>query len=261
MTEQNLDMEIDLLEEQQRALLDQDLDDEKALYEFEELANDSVLNEEKEPTTKIPMNNDNKEKEEAIPRPEAIFLHGLDEMSTKDIRAYCNDLPPLEKIEWINDTSCNLIFNNEESAKQAIQNLLASDINDPVTHHILRKAKAYTQENSNHIFNNLHIRVATTWDIKEPGARDRSRYYLLHGSDDDNSFDRSELPRGGIFDRLGNRRKESTRHRQQQQQRRRSLSPQSSHHHHNRSARNDNEDNLIQIPDSLKGRIGSRRPR
>lgn len=173
----------------------------------------------------------------------------------------------------------NLVFANEEAAQQAIQSLLASDVDDPVTHQVLRKAKAYTQESSDHVFNNLHIRIATTWDIKEPGARDRSRYYLLHGGD--NPFDRSELPKGGVFDRLGNRRKESTRRRQQHQdgnnrQRRRSLSPQSSrsssHHHQNRSARdnddndhdkdnNGNDDHAIQIPDSLKGRIGSRRPR
>lgn len=38
-------------------------------------------------------------------RPEAILLQGVDEMKTRDIRVYCQDLP-LDKIEWINDTSC-----------------------------------------------------------------------------------------------------------------------------------------------------------
>ncbi|KAI9268130.1 hypothetical protein BDA99DRAFT_504925 [Phascolomyces articulosus] len=216
-----------------------------------------------------------KDQKEAMPRPEAIFLHGLDEMSTKDIRAYCNNLP-LEKIEWINDTSCNLVFADEEGAQQAIDTLLASDIQDPVTHHILRKAKAYTQENSDHVFNNLHIRIATTWDVKEPGARDRSRYYLLHGGDDAGGrymtttkpFDRSELPKGGIFDRLGKRkesRPNTRRHHpyQQQDKRRRSLSPRPPRSSSGREEEQGNrgKDVSIQIPDSLKGRIGSRRPR
>lgn len=41
-------------------------------------------------------------------RPEAILLQGVDEMKTRDIRVYCQDLP-LDKIEWINDTSCKCV--------------------------------------------------------------------------------------------------------------------------------------------------------
>ena len=108
-----------MLEEQQHALIDQDLDDKKALDEFEELAydanvpatNEGGLHQDTTTIDNKSMHNNNEDMEkdknkEAILRPEAIFLHGLDEMSTKDIRTYCNDLPPLEKIEWINDTSC-----------------------------------------------------------------------------------------------------------------------------------------------------------
>ncbi|KAI8144588.1 hypothetical protein BJV82DRAFT_607841 [Fennellomyces sp. T-0311] len=177
--------------------------------------------------------------DEATVRREAIYLHGLDEMSTKDINAYCTDLD-VKKVEWINDSSCNLVFEDEETANKAISSLLRSDPEDPVTHRVLRKARAYTQESSGHVFDNLHIRVATTQDIKEPGARDKSRYYLLHGEE-------QRRNNGSVFDRLG-KRNENRPTRRRPQERRRSLSPQ--------PIRAD-----IKIPDRLKGRIGARRPR
>jgi hypothetical protein len=42
-------------------------------------------------------------------RPEAVHVHGVDEMSTKDIEAYFGEQKP-KKIEWINDTSCKYIM-------------------------------------------------------------------------------------------------------------------------------------------------------
>ncbi|KAI9496972.1 hypothetical protein BDB00DRAFT_785080 [Zychaea mexicana] len=204
---------------------------------------------------------------ESIPRPEALFLHGLDEMSTKDIRAYCSNLS-LEKIEWINDTSCNLVFANKEAVEKAIEELLVSDIEDPVTHRILRKARAYTQESSGHVFDNLHIRIATDWDVKERGARDRSRYYLLHGGDSGPAASSRlpDLPKGGVFNRLGRRnesRPQGRRGGRQRQEERRSLSPQPrrSDRRFNDDGTTADDDSSIQVPDSLKGRIGPRRPR
>lgn len=38
-------------------------------------------------------------------RPEAIHLHGTDDMSTKDVFAYFTVYSP-RNIEWINDSSC-----------------------------------------------------------------------------------------------------------------------------------------------------------
>ena len=38
-------------------------------------------------------------------RLDAILIHGVDEMSTKDIFAYFNDFAP-GSVEWIDDSSC-----------------------------------------------------------------------------------------------------------------------------------------------------------
>lgn len=161
--------------------------------------------------------------------------------------------------------------------------MLVSDIDEPLTHTILRKSKVYTQEDSNRTFEGLHIRKATTADVKEKGSRDRSRYYLLYG--DAREQDRTQTRRpqqrsrngtGSIIDRLGpktdilsrlgkrDERRPTYRNyarsaRPPQQHRRRSLSPRSTRSPARRDDSNDDAE--IQIPDSLKGRIGVRRPR
>ncbi|KAI8578373.1 hypothetical protein K450DRAFT_247576 [Umbelopsis ramanniana AG] len=103
-------------------------------------------------------------------------------MATKDIEEYFGDRKPI-KIEWINDTSCNAVFDSAEQAKEAIQDLLLEPTSD-INHTLLRKAKVYTME-SGRTVNNLHLRLASEWDVKERGARERSRYYLLHGVNKD----------------------------------------------------------------------------
>lgn len=127
-------------------------------------------------------------------------------MATKDIEEYFGDRKPI-KIEWINDTSCkyylapklgtrppplylfhhwllgNAVFETAEQATEAIQDLLIEPTSD-INHTLLRKAKVYTME-SGRTVNNLHLRLASEWDVKERGARERSRYYLLHGLNKD----------------------------------------------------------------------------
>ncbi|EDV21708.1 uncharacterized protein TRIADDRAFT_59704 [Trichoplax adhaerens] len=48
----------------------------------------------------------------------ALHLHGTDEMSTKDVIRYFEKFPP-GSIEWINDSSCNVIWDDENTAKRA----------------------------------------------------------------------------------------------------------------------------------------------
>ena len=42
-------------------------------------------------------------------RPEAVYLHGTDDMSTADVFAYFRVYAP-RNIEWINDSSCKCLF-------------------------------------------------------------------------------------------------------------------------------------------------------
>ncbi|KAL4647563.1 nuclear cap-binding protein subunit 3 isoform X1 [Arapaima gigas] len=59
----------------------------------------------------------------AIPklRPEALHVCGLDEMSTQDVFAYFKEYPPAH-IEWIDDTSCNVVWLDENTSTRALIN-------------------------------------------------------------------------------------------------------------------------------------------
>ncbi|KAL0135329.1 hypothetical protein V8B55DRAFT_1555947 [Mucor lusitanicus] len=130
---------------------------------------------------------------EALPRPTAIFLHGVDDMSTADITAYANS-PLLVKVEWINDSSCNLAFKTQEDASQVAQTLLSEPV-PALDHRTLVAAKPF----ENHP---LSIRIATDEDVKERGARERSRYYLLHGVEDQPLSEERREARKAHVDRM-----------------------------------------------------------
>ena len=57
--------------------------------------------------------------ESAIIRPDTLYLYGTDFMSTRDIKFYIGTQFPQIDIKWINDSSCTIIFPDEEQANQA----------------------------------------------------------------------------------------------------------------------------------------------
>ncbi|XP_032254974.1 nuclear cap-binding protein subunit 3 isoform X1 [Phoca vitulina] len=60
----------------------------------------------------------------AIPkvRLETIYICGVDEMSTQDIFSYFKEYPPAH-IEWLDDTSCNVVWLDEMTATRALINM------------------------------------------------------------------------------------------------------------------------------------------
>lgn len=66
------------------------------------------------------MLEERKEQGADIPRrPEAIHLYGVDCLSTGDCLAYFSDYGPTF-VEWIDDSSCNILFEDEFTAKRAL---------------------------------------------------------------------------------------------------------------------------------------------
>ncbi|ORZ16576.1 hypothetical protein BCR42DRAFT_415367 [Absidia repens] len=168
-------------------------------------------------------------------RPEAIYLLGLDNMNTKDIQHYCQNTA-LKKVEWIDDSSCVLVFENDSDAKLAAQELLQETHDTVLNSSDLRNAKPFerpdfTESNDamndttlppvRPVIDHLQIRLATDSDVKTRGSRHRSRYYLIHGeppsdpSNNNNSGDSRHSSRShrttsdgkplSILDRLGSR--------------------------------------------------------
>lgn len=193
---------------------------------------------------------------EALPRPTALFLHGVDDMSTDDITAYVNS-PLVTKIEWINDSSCNLACATPEEALAVAATLLPTP--QTLDHRTLVPAKPFTKptEDDQKTTIALFVRISTDEDVKERGARERSRYYMLHGSIDQpvtkerRESRREHLERmqknGGdgrdVFSRLGNKVKSRSRSRSPERDSARVSKPR-------------NRD----IPDRLKSRLGPIKP-
>jgi hypothetical protein len=88
------------------------------------------------------------------------------------------------RIEWIDDTSANLVYSEEFVAQEALSaltdgallNMQAADI--PLLQ--LRPAKAMSANTNTSLF----VRLASTIDVKKKGAHEASRYYLLNPEHD-----------------------------------------------------------------------------
>ncbi|CAO3639013.1 unnamed protein product [Cunninghamella blakesleeana] len=229
-------------------------------------------------------------------RPEAIYLLGLDNMSTNDIQAYCQETA-LKKIEWIDDSSCVLVYENEEEAKKATQLLISESGSTPsdlqLNTKTLYKAKPFIRSNYDlkkeeekkddenkkeeennkeedeemdntrppliPIIDQLQIRMATDKDIKIRGSRERSRYYLFHGTEDSDVKEKKNHHRHHPYERNQhhhhhhhhhhhNDKYSSRRNRHRSSRNRRSLSP----NHHSKL----DDDKPIEIPERLRGRLG-----
>ncbi|KAI7821165.1 hypothetical protein BC939DRAFT_455977 [Gamsiella multidivaricata] len=150
-------------------------------------------------------------------RLEAVHLYGTDEMSTKDVLKYFEAYGP-SHVEWIDDSSCNIIFPDQFSAKRALyfqlvdRNVNFGEDDDveptrtetlsaegadtveasvmvPGSKNRLQRAKDYTPIQQQHqpvIPNNkgLFIRYATDYDRKERGAAAKSNYYAVYGREE-----------------------------------------------------------------------------
>ncbi|CCG80919.1 Putative uncharacterized protein [Taphrina deformans PYCC 5710] len=151
--------------------------------------------------TKDEKNQDAREEPPAnAPRDNAIHLRGTDDMSTSDVHKYLSLYTTESKprIEWIDDTSLNLVYYTAEDARIALAHL-TSVSTDQIDSQTLSPAQANPEKPDAR----LTIRFATTSDKKERGAKDRSRWYLFHPEDDPDSRPRQRRTRDGPYSTAG----------------------------------------------------------
>lgn len=115
--------------------------------------------------------------------PNKIHIRGLDTVSTDDVRNFVKEhFGSLDRVEWIDDESANILFPSESTAQDALQALSAVPIAD-VTHlPLLENVPAKPFSSKPDV--NFLIRLAVLADKKAPGAAARSRYYLFHPDED-----------------------------------------------------------------------------
>lgn len=122
--------------------------------------------------------------DDAVARcPAKVYIKGLDVMNPHDVKAYvaehCFDSSiNLERIEWIDDNSANIVFASENIASQALVALAVdpvTDVSQLSARHLL-PAKPFTPRPEVA----LQVRPALESDKKQAGAASRSRFYLLN---------------------------------------------------------------------------------
>lgn len=115
--------------------------------------------------------------------PAKVYIKGLDVLNPNDVKAYvaehCSDSSlHLERIEWIDDNSANLVFASENVAEQALMALAADPATDasqlPARYMLSTRPFTTRPEVV------LQIRPALESDRKQAGAASRSRFYLLN---------------------------------------------------------------------------------
>ncbi|KAH7360688.1 hypothetical protein BKA65DRAFT_392023 [Rhexocercosporidium sp. MPI-PUGE-AT-0058] len=113
--------------------------------------------------------------------PNKIHLRGLDNLPEADIRAFAAEHykdHDLVRVEWIDDTSANIIYDTADIAEAALVAFSAVEIADVSQIPLLQTipAKAIPL----HPDTRLEIRLAVAGDRKQRGASARSRFYLLN---------------------------------------------------------------------------------
>lgn len=145
--------------------------------------------------------------------PTKLHVRGLDTLHTDDIKAYVKShFGPLEKVEWIDDTSANIVFASESTAREAIVALSSIEVADATALPPGETLPAKPLEGRPEI--SLLVRFATQGDRKQAGAALRSRYYLLHPEHDpEERRRRQQEQRSRYRDRDGDSRRGGRRRR------------------------------------------------
>ncbi|KAK5660123.1 hypothetical protein OQA88_13592 [Cercophora sp. LCS_1] len=183
--------------------MDVDLDITQDIQQIPEAyTHDIITGEEQEPgEVDEPVGGDDATDGTLVPN--KVHIRGLDTFTPDDVKAFLaqhNGSGQFERIEWIDDSSANLLFRSESAAQEALVSLAALAIADtsqlpPLE---LLPAKSYAAKPDSI----LQVRFAVTSDKKVIGAAQRSRFYLLHPEyDPEERRRRGEFGRGKYRDR------------------------------------------------------------
>jgi hypothetical protein len=138
-------------------------------------------------------------------QPDRVHIRGVDDFHTSDIITFANDHFPAHDplhIQWIDDTSANIVYPSSTIAQQALISFSQASITiDDVTNSPFEPRSAKTL--STRPASTLQIRVAKMGDRKKKNAKDASRYYLLHPDQDPRERMRKEFEASGRIRRGG----------------------------------------------------------
>lgn len=136
--------------------------------------------------------------------PQKVHIRGVDDLTTEDIKDFSAEHFASEsplRIEWIDDTSANIVYDTAATASMALNCFSLSPTYDmPYSPLQLRAAKTF----SSHPESSLHVRIALLTDQKRPRAYEASRFYMMHPEYDPREQrhrDRSSRSGHGVYQR------------------------------------------------------------
>lgn len=157
------------------------------------------------------FNDDTSYEDKSRAVPTKVNIRGLDNFTTQDIRQFASEHYSTEqlqqRVEWIDDTSANVVYNTEEAAAEALKAF--SDLSESIPEQLSLLQSRRAKPLSSHPDTDLEVRLATGADVKAPRAHERSRFYLMNPDHDPRERKRDYDDRS----RRGGRRPDNRRNR------------------------------------------------
>lgn len=113
--------------------------------------------------------------------PNKVHVRGLDFLDENQLKSYVISHvggKGADRIEWVNDTSANLVFSSDATAQDALVQLAAVEIADATQLPPLEVLPAKSIPEKPEVA--LQVRFAVESDRKERNAAQKSRFYLFH---------------------------------------------------------------------------------
>eukprot|EP01016_Furgasonia_blochmanni_P006941 TRINITY_DN12788_c0_g1_i3.p1 TRINITY_DN12788_c0_g1~~TRINITY_DN12788_c0_g1_i3.p1 ORF type:complete len:379 (-),score=52.26 TRINITY_DN12788_c0_g1_i3:136-1272(-) len=134
----------------------------------------------------------------SVKRTDALYIYGVDFLGEREIFYYFKQFNPI-KIEWLNDSSCNLVFPNAETTERAYKEAAAEREYETEW----RDTRPIKKEKSSVV---LEYRYARNFDVKNPDVSGKnSKFYkyinelkLVHGSKKISKQSARTFPKDGI---------------------------------------------------------------
>lgn len=126
--------------------------------------------------------------------PTKVHLRGLDTLATENVKTYLGEHYPeqdIQRIEWIDDTSANIIYATPELATEALKRLLVDPSHAELSEQLPSSEAMPAKTLSTHPDVVLSVRSAFTTDVKAPRAHEASRFYLMNPHKDPREHKRS----------------------------------------------------------------------
>ncbi|KAL8677715.1 MAG: hypothetical protein Q9186_005883 [Xanthomendoza sp. 1 TL-2023] len=111
-----------------------------------------------------------------------VHITGVDDLTTNDLEAFAaehHSTKGLSRIEWVDDSSANIVYETPGAALEAVRSLahpFTGQEAAAIPNLQLRSAKSLSTRPESR----LQVRIAVATDVKRPRAHEASRFYMMH---------------------------------------------------------------------------------